>query len=180
MTDYYRRVQPDSKLDTLTVQMISKRASAPPKLRGKAAEIRGLIGFGVEVAQRHLDPENPFESTVIHAASLLQALYAGLPAESFHHEAMAATSRRLCLLLVALESQAQPPMWRLKPKAHLMQEMLEFSKSRPSQGWLYRDEDFGGSIAAMAKHRGGHHGPHSAGAAILKKFAARHAVPSIS
>ena len=45
--------------------------------------------------------------------------------------------------------------WRLKPKLHMMQELCELQTDNPSQNWTYQDEDFGGSMAACARVRGG-------------------------
>ena len=179
MVEFYNRTKPDSRLDQLTPLMVSKNAGAPPKLRGKGAEVRGLVAFGVEVAQRHFDLEDTFQATAYQAARKLQACYEGLDAERFDPTTMANNSRQLALLLAALDSTASAPLWRMKPKVHLMQELLEYGLSRPSETWLYRDEDFGGTVATMAKHRGGHSAAHTVGMAVLNKFAARHAVPVV-
>ena len=52
MRRYYRANGVDSQLPTLTTTMIRKKAGTPPKLRGKAAEIRHLIPFSVELASK--------------------------------------------------------------------------------------------------------------------------------
>ncbi len=48
--------------------------------------------------------------------------------------------------------------WRIKPKLHMVQEMLEFQSKElgnPRGFWEYLDEDFVGSIAKLAMRKGG-------------------------
>lgn len=83
------------------------------------------------------------------------------------------------MLLVRLEERAGGIDWRVKPKLHLLQELAEVSGSCPSDSWLYRDEDFGGSLAQMSRRRGGRNAPHNTSAVVLAKFQARYRLPSI-
>jgi len=49
-------------------------------------------------------------------------------------------------------------MWRLKPKLHMAQEMLEYQGKElgnPRGFWEYLDEDFVGLIAKLAMRKGG-------------------------
>ena len=43
--------------------------------------------------------------------------------------------------------------WRIKPKLHLWLHITS-DNSVPRLTWTYRDEDFGGSVARMARRRG--------------------------
>ena len=48
--------------------------------------------------------------------------------------------------------------WRIKPKLHMMQELGEyqvFNLGNPRCSWNYRDEDFVGWVADLAKCQGG-------------------------
>ena len=92
---------------------------------------------------------------------------------------LADNSRKFCVLYSALESTvgATCPRWRMKPKTHLMQELCEMHTHNPSSNWLYRDEDFGGSMAAFARRRGGPARPAVVSACVLMKFRARHPLP---
>ena len=45
MAAWYKNNEYDAKFDILTPTMIQKTASSPPKLRGKATEIRSLVLF---------------------------------------------------------------------------------------------------------------------------------------
>ena len=84
------------------------------------------------------------------------------------------------MLLAGLEEVAEEPNWRLKPKAHLMQEMCEMSQVNPTKHWTYRDEDFGGTMAAMARVRGGRGSAKVAGQNVLLKFQAKCKLPIFS
>jgi hypothetical protein len=46
-------------------------------------------------------------------------------------------------------------LWKIKPKLHLFLELCSVERTRPSLCWNYRDEDFGGSVARLARRRGG-------------------------
>jgi len=63
------------------------------------------------------------------------------------------------------------------PKLHLWQEMNEEQMGCPATCWVYRDEDFGGSVMQLAKRKGGAHNPRSTAAAMLYKFTAKHDLP---
>ena len=68
---------------------------------------------------------------------------------------MQQNSRRFALQYVAL-AQAHDGSrdWVLKPKMHLWLELCS-EDSRPALFWTYRDEDYGGGVARMARRRGG-------------------------
>jgi len=177
VVDYYERMGVESRLDNLTLQMLGKDGG-PPKLRAKAAEARGLIGFCREQAEL-LSEEDPVEGAAKQAAVHLDACYFCLHDLAYSHEVMKENSRKFCLLLASLEATAEAPNWRMKPKTHLMQEMCEMSEGNPTRHWTYRDEDFGGSMAATARVRGGRGSARVVGLNVLSKFTARHPVPAI-
>ena len=176
MVEYYERHSVDNRLDNLTLSMLGKDRK-PPKLRAKAAEARGLISFAREQAELHLLDANALECAAKQASIHLEACYFCLHAQTFKSEVMAEHSRTFCLLLAALEETAEQPNWRLKPKAHLMQEMCEMMKVNPSKHWTYRDEDFGGSMAAMARVRGCKGSAKVVGQNVLLKFQAKCKLP---
>ena len=92
---------------------------------------------------------------------------------------MAENSRKFCLLSVALERLSSSKLWRTKPKLHLMQELCELTGDNPTLYWCYRDEDFGGTLASLARSRGGHNSPGSIAKRVLLKFLGKHKWPSI-
>ena len=82
--------------------------------------------------------------------------------ESFDAPEVARTSQAVFQHWRALECEAlgagNDKSWRLKPKAHMAQELLEFqagTKGSPELFWTYVDESHVGSIAAFSKRRGG-------------------------
>ena len=172
---YYAANQVDSKLDNLTLNMLGKAGS--PKLRGKAAEVRGLINFAVMVAREHLDPTNALEQTVLQAAIHLQACYQNLSREIYNREALSENCRKFCILMVALEQHSM--YFSVKPKLHLFQELCECSEVNPSLTWCYRDEDFGGSLAAMSRVRGGANRAANVAKNVLEKFCASNRLPRL-
>lgn len=176
MQAYYKQHAVGSRLDALNPRMYAAPGKAP-KLRGKAAEVRHLVPFVSQVADRLLRREDTFEATAAAIARQLHECYTMLAADVFDSQALAGGSRRLCLLWVSLEKHAVAPNWRIKPKMHLFQELCELTQTNPSHCWVYRDEDFGGTIAQLSRRRGGHHRPHLTSRAVLAKFQAKHRVP---
>ena len=67
---YYDEKDIEDKFQTLTVGMIKARGK-PPKLRGKAAEVRALVAYAKKAAHQYLDAEDPVEQTVIQMADHL-------------------------------------------------------------------------------------------------------------
>lgn len=179
MVEYYDRTGADSRLPELTESMLRKSSGAP-KLRAKGAEARNLVGFIWEQADQHLCSGDVVESSIRQAAYHLRACYECLENTVFDHDVMSENSRRFCLLYAALEKASRNPMhWRLKPKFHLMQELCEMSPHNPARNWLYRDEDFGGTMAAMARVRGGRASAAVVGRNVLLKFKAKHPLPTV-
>ena len=60
--------------------------------------------------------------------------------------------------------------WKLKPKIHMWLELCA-ERSRPSQFWCYRDEDYGGTVAALARRRGGKNSAQAMSETVLDLFA---------
>ena len=109
----------------------------------------------------------------------LAACYENLSEAAFDSARLAASCKRFCFLYVSLASWSEDPLWRVKPKLHLMQELCEYTDNRPSQCWNYRDEDFGGTVAKLSRKRGGHNKPHVTGVMVLTKLALRQPLPRI-
>ena len=181
MREYYKAHKIHDKLQTLTPKMVQKKASASPKLRAKAAEARALITFAREITAEYLDPTDPFESTVQHAARLLEACYSNLSPETFEHAHLQDSARKFCLQYVALEKFATDRgsnTWRVKPKLHMFLHMCSECVSSPSQSWTYRDESFGGTMAAYIRSRGGPRSAKAAAQRALNRFIGKHLVPT--
>ena len=65
--------------------------------------------------------------------------------------------------------------WRLKPKAHMFQELCEYVADlhgNPANYWCYRDESFVGFVASAASSRGGGRMPATMALSVLQRFRA--------
>ena len=140
--------------------MLQKKKSTPPKLRGRASEVKGLLPFAKQAAQAFCNSTDPVEDTVKVAATHLNNLYQIVfSKELFNAQAMKAESFKLRTLLRALEafhSGAGGNRWRLKAKLHLMEEICEKQTDCPIDRATYRDEDWGGAMVRWAKRRAGY------------------------
>ena len=162
--------------------MLQKKNSAPPKLRGRASEVKGLVPFAKQAAEAFCNNNDPVEDTVIVAAKHLCNLYQIVfSKEQFDAQAMKAESFKLRTLLRALEtfhSGAGGNKWRLKPKLHLMEEICEKQSDCPIDHATYRDEDWGGAMARWAKRRAGYNSVASTSRNVLTKFCANNRLPA--
>jgi hypothetical protein len=175
---YKSHPEVESRLDNLTPEMIRSKAVAP-KLRAKAAEARGLVEFAVGICKKFLDEEVPFEQALKMAAHHMALCYSCLTEKSiFSEDLLRENCRRFCLLYVALSDASENPIFRVKPKMHMFQELCEMGgASRPVLHWTYRDEDFGGFVAKLARRRGGKHSVAAQSRAILRRFAGKYRIP---
>ena len=71
MVEYYNRTGTESRLDTLTLEMLAKPRQ-PPKLRARAREARALVPFAREQTALHFADEDPEEATAKQAAEHLE------------------------------------------------------------------------------------------------------------
>ena len=177
MQESYKANETDSKLDQLKYSML-KQPKKHPKLRARADEARGLIPFGLVMANQFLSDDVEFEKTAKLAMMHLRNCYDMLSSASFSVENMQVNSLKFCLLYVALESHS-PDMFHIMPKLHMFQELTQMSRSCPSLFWTYRDEEFGGTVAQLSRRRGGSNNPRATAESLLNKFRAKHQVPSL-
>jgi hypothetical protein len=175
--DYYREARPSSRLSSLTQEMIQV-STKKPKLRAKGGETRYLVPFAAALARdfAHLSPHWTAVSSMLQ---LLLAIMENMASAAFDASKVAALSRKFCVLLAALEREADllqnPKAWRMKPKAHLMQEMLEFASfyvGNPSSFWCYKDESWCGYWAKASQRRGGANNAATVAERFLTRFRA--------
>ena len=174
LSKFYKENKVQDKLNTLTETMIRKKSTTPPKLTAGAAECRHLVPFLVFASEELLDPSKEMESTVLNVVRLLNQMYCLL--DNYSQEAMSDAAKRLAILYTALFDMSEPPLWRLKPKIHLMLHLVQ-SLHSPTKTWTYRDEDYGGSAARSMRSRGGWDTAKVAGQTLLLKFCSRHELP---
>lgn len=136
----------------------AEKGNAGYKLRGSAAKIRALVPWLHRMCIEMMDPAQPADAAMISCTYHLNEVYKALSSE--HNDptnAMKVHSVRFAAQYVALHDHFNPHddrAWRIKPKMHLFMHITSDS-SIPRLYWTYRDEDFGGSVARMARRRGG-------------------------
>ena len=180
---YKKHPEVESRLGALTKGMIAA-PQKPPKLRARAAEVRGLVGFTSEIAERFLCGNDVVLQSVRALTKHLAGCYAQLSSQAPYAAVFLAThSRKLAQLYAALQDhfrlEGKPRLWRLKPKMHLFQEVCEGLHGNPSKNWCYRDEDFGGTLAILARSRGGWNTPRAVASNTLTRFRASVHVPRL-
>ena len=173
---WYQECQVENRLDNLYPSMLQGAVSNPPKLRAKAAQARALVPYAAFAADRFLerDKVGVLAQALAHE---LAVCYSCLPTLGFEHERLKFHCRRFCILAVAMEAEHNGILWRCKPKLHMFQEIAEYHLDSPVTFWTYRDEDFGGSLAKLARPRGGPRNAGVAGAGVLARFRAQHKLP---
>ena len=172
---YYKEEGVQDRLDSLTETMLRKKPASSPKLRAKAAEARALVNFAVKLSAS-VDDSNPVMATARQAACELQACYQCLSKDNYSSQALMRHSILFCSLYGALEQHSLEQglsTWKVKPKFHVFQELC-LVKGNPSTHWVYRDEDFGGYLAAVSRRRGGANSVRATGDSELKRFRANH------
>lgn len=153
---YYEAHGISDRFDCMQLSFFEPK-DAPYKLRGSAAKIRALVPFVWQLAQEMLDINLPIHAAMRHAAFHLNEVYSALSSD--HADACASMREhgiKFAIHYVALHDFLNPAddkAWRIKPKLHLWLHITS-DNSVPRLTWTYRDEDFGGSVARMARRRG--------------------------
>lgn len=179
LQEFYRTSGAEDKLQNLTLGMLRKEGPRKsPKLRCGAAQLRALIPWVSDLCGRLLSADDPVEEAIRAAAGHLQQCYAALSSEGareLHRHARLFASQ-----VVAIEAAVDDPArWRIKPKLHLFMELVSAPGARPAASWCYRDEDFGGTCAALARRRGGLLKPGATSRNMLTKFLIKTAFPRV-
>ena len=171
---YYTDNKIESRLNALKFTMIRKNNKSSPKLRAYAAEARALVPFCIEIANELLTDGSVLQETAKKAAFYLNECYKCLSKNQFDIRDLNRHCICFCQMYSALESFFDGEiLWRVKPKMHLFQECCK-DGSNPSTNWTYRDEDFGGYVASMAKLKGGTKSVKNTATNLLLKFRAKH------
>lgn len=153
---YYEAQGVSDRFDCMQLSFFEPK-DGPYKLRGSAAKIRALVPFVWQLAQEVLDINLPVHVAMRQAAFHLNEVYSAL--SSAHADACASMKEhgiKFAIQYVGLHdflNAADDKAWRIKPKLHLFLHITSDS-SLPRLFWTYRDEDFGGSVARMARRRG--------------------------
>lgn len=178
MQSYYQENSVENQLPTLTKEMIWKSKGSGPKLRSKAAEARYLIPWCKKACDEFLVGADSVDVAVKAACEHLHECYSCLGGDRFEQPRMADACRKFSLQMLSLNEATADGLWNWKPKHHMFQELAEYANACPTLTWTYRDEDFGGSLAALARSAGGSNSPLGVSSRVLGHFMARHCVPS--
>lgn len=172
LQEFYAREQTPSRLDGLTLGML-KVTGQPAKLKSKAHECRCLVPFvAEEVCRFHAQHEG-----VVVLNHLTRAL------GSLHQLGQLATAaewpaKQAAHLLSIIGSawndlaEFSPGVFRVKPKFHMLQHLVLHVApihGSPAGYWCYLDEDWGGQMVQLARHRGGAFSAEGVGLKVLER-----------
>lgn len=174
---YYLDFSIEDKISNITLTMIRKDSKTSPKLKTRGAETRHLVPFGKILADEYLSDNDPLEKGMKEVMQyLVQAHNVGLSREHFDPTLFRGAVNNFLIAYQQLESLGPADTWKMKPKFHLFAE-LSLTQDCPSQHWLYRDEEAGGTLSRMGKSRGGKETPWAVSTRVLQRFAGSFVVP---
>jgi len=133
MQQFYKDNSVKGGLQGLTILMIKQQGKSP-KIRCKAAQARHLIGFASLVAQQLHDRwQSDHTRLVLQVATCLEQLQLVMD-KAWDPEVARALSVQVATGFVKLNQEALGELklgaklqrWRVKPKLHMMQELLEY------------------------------------------------------
>ena len=116
--------------------------------------------------------------TVESCALYLFELYILMGLKPWNQERAAKACRNCLQLYGALMREAESngsTQWSIKPKAHMMQELVECQAAEfgnPTDFWAYKDEDFVGFAAETVESRGGPQNPIIANRRLVDRYRA--------
>ncbi|CAE7255519.1 unnamed protein product [Symbiodinium necroappetens] len=176
MKKFYKDNGIQDCIGKLTLGMIKKPDKKKPKMNLRAAETRAMIPFAWRIADEKLDRDDVFESAIRWAIKYLVECYDCLSALKWEPSYF----RKCCFAFLrqysSLEAMAEEGKWVMKPKFHMLAE-IALAGDKPSDNWVYRDEEAGGTMARVAHAKGGPVNQWSIATRVLNKFSAEFSVP---
>ena len=176
LLDFYQKQ--GMRSDKLKSLPVSRFRLNPPVLKAQAATVRKLVPWLVQLVG-YLDTSLEEHKKVVVGMLALAECYKCLSAKSNAPVDYLKTQAAIFGQQVASLHELKPDKYALLPKMHLFQELCS-QGIQPSQGWLYREEDFGGSLAAMAHKEGGVDTAPSTSTTCLSRFCISAPPPSLS
>ena len=166
--------------DRLKALPLSRFDLQPPKLKAMAGSIRRLIPFFLlfvnQWAGQQPDGLTEEQEWILTGMVALSECYQCLSHKSGKTpEDLKLQSTMFAVSLKALHNM-EPARYGVKPKLHQFLELCA-SGIVPSDVWNYREEDFGGSLASMAKTEGGITTASSCSDTTLSRFCIRQDLP---
>ena len=157
LQSHYERRGVQDRIKTLgPLSFARPSANQPAKLKGSAAQVRNVIPFVQEFCDEVCRDDMPREAAIKSAAKHLSHCYQALASSSapVRDEALYTSSQAHVLQCHALYEGGDGVCFRCKPKHHAFLELCSQKGVVPNSFWCYRDEDFGGPIARIAKPQG--------------------------
>ena len=155
--------------NNLTAGMVQASPPVSPKLKVK----------GAELVEKYCDESEAFDNGVKWVVIYLNQCHdSGLHRDSFHAPSFQRAVQSFLLQYKSLEAAmgTDSLLWVLKPKFHMMFELAQTGDC-PAMNWNYRDEEAGGTLARMARSRGGFQNPWSVSSRRLQRFCCDYDVP---
>ena len=143
----------------LTMERLRSDKSKFPKLKAKGAATRHLMGFVLNLAQRHCQ----HDKRIVALAQLMSEFYTTIHDEAMYMTATATEycttiGRQLCAIYAQLSNEAcrrKEKVWKAVPKFHLFAHLCEWQIPQlglnPRYYWCYADEDLVGSLIETAQ-----------------------------
>jgi hypothetical protein len=169
-----------SSLPKLTKGMIWKENGSGPKLRAQGQEARTLILWCAAACGDFLSDVDPVDAAIKSACRHLVDCYKCLDQNNFVQPRLANSCRKFSVQLQALhEASHDSRLWKFEPKHHMFQHLAEESLDCPTLSWWYRDEGFGGTLAQLARSRGGANTARRVSSRVLSFFIANNRLPCV-
>ena len=169
---YYIEHDIKDGINNLTAGMVRASPSVSPKLKVKGAEARSLVGFAKALCEKYCDESKALDCGVKWAVIYLNKCHdLGLHRDTFNASNFQRAAQSFLLQYKSLEEAmgTDKLLWVLKPKFHMLFELAQTGDC-PAMNWNYRDEEAGGTLARMARSRGGLHNPWSVSSRCLQRF----------
>ena len=154
---HYKATKESVKIDGKLTYARVKESSEYPVLKAKAAATRHIVPFLVRLAERHNTNTIHDQRRLFICKSLDRAYAIMKTSNMFLSEQARAELRELsvammgCYRNLSIEAASKSERkWKMKPKLHETQHVLEDSTINPMHVWLYGDEDLQRVIQLIA------------------------------
>jgi hypothetical protein len=169
---YYERQLPGektSRLPKLTRGVVKGKKAKRAKMRCGAGMLRHMVPWAMELAETFLDRRAGGDER----AAVESSIHCGM---ATHSLTLTPLLQTCCCSTPAGSPRKRPPWktpspatFKVKPKMHLFLELC-MQGGEPAKHWNYRDEDFGGSVAAFGRRRGQRRSMRAFSVACIAKF----------
>ena len=157
---HYKETKETVRLDGKLTYSRVKESSEYPVLEAKAAATRHIVPFLIRLAERHNTNTTHDQRRLVVCKSLKRAYDIMKAAGTFLDEQTKAELRQLSVVMMscyrdlAVEAASNSERkWKMKPKLHETQHILEDAFINPMHVWLYGDEDLQRIIKLIAVQR---------------------------